>query len=757
MIAKIIINEPFLNKVETLTYAIPKEYENICAAGSICTVPFRNTHVTGIIIETLDNKFCDQPKLKAISSVSDLKLQKWQIDLAKWITKYYLCPLYKAFKLFLPQNMWKGNLEFKSPTVYKLAITNNEAKEFLQKNKKYKKQHLVVKHLLINGISQRQNIKTEKNVITTLIKKGIIQELDFNTTKTGSPSTTKTDKFVLSENQQKVFDNILDNRDKTNLIHGLSASGKTEIYLHLALKILSEGKQALIIAPELTLTHHLIQYFKKFFPQSIAILHSKISESQKKEIWHQIYTGQIKIVIGSRMALFYPYQNLGLIVMDEEHEWSYKSDQAPRYQTKETLLNLPAIIKKTESINPPLIVLASATPSIESYYLATKKDKTDKVNNLPKIKLHYLDKDINESEVKTKIMDMREEFHRANFTMFSEKLQAAITKRLENKKQVLMIINRRGYASSVCCRDCGHIVQCDNCQVPITLYKNEAGSKFFCHHCAGIKQYLAACPSCGSINIKELGVGTQKVMAQLRKIYPLAKILQVDGSTMKNLSSLNKFQEDLNNSDIIIGTQMAAKGLDLKRCTLSVILLADLELSFPDYNSSERAYQLFVQTRGRAGRHENGEFIIQTYQPDHPVVISASAARLNQKTYLDFYNTEIEFRKELSYPPFTKLARLNIKDQDELKAKNQASIIEKMLQQEINSYKNSQHSQITAKEFETKKDIDLPIINKSPDLIYRKKGLYNWHILIRSNNPQKLIQSNKSPNTIIDINPLSTL
>lgn len=720
MFAKVIINKPFLNTIESLSYLIPQECN--VEIGSIVTVPFRHEIIAGIVIEVLPEELIDQPKLRSIVSVSTKKISQWQITMAQWISIHYCCPLYKAFKGFLTPHQWNGKIETSQKEyMYTLLISKTEAKEYIKKNKRAVKQTIILSSLIKEGMLHSEDLSGYSQTINALLKKNLIQQLPFETF-TQEKQLTAQVKHNITAEQQKIIADIEQNPQKAHLIHGISASGKSEIYLQLALETIKNGGQALILTPELPLTHHLYHYFKAYFPQEIALIHSKLSTSERTKIWNQIHTGRIKIVIGSRSALFYPFKNLTLTILDEEHEWSYKSDQAPRYHAREVMYQLPSFFT-----NPPTTVLASATPSIESYYKAEKKE----------LILHTLDTTIHDTHTTAQIVDMREEFHHNNFSVLSTALQYEIEKRLTKQEKTLIVINRRGFASSVNCRDCGCVIECPTCKNPLTLYK-KAHHTLFCHHCSHQEKYHTACTKCGSINIKELGIGTEKVVMELKRKYPSATVVQVDSNTLKTMKNLGELQSTVSEADIIVGTQIIAKGFDIKQVTLSAILLADLELNFPDYQSNERAYQLFMQTRGRSGRHSNGHFIIQTYQADHPVILAATQQKMSTNNYLSFYQQELMMRKLLEYPPVSNIARINVKEEKEHTAKEQVQKITK----ELNLLRTQKQLHVA----------------HAPDLIYRKKGLYNWHILVRSNEPiHSILKEIKTKGTTIDVSPSSTI
>lgn len=719
MFAKVIFDHPFVNKKGSLSYGIPKELEKEIVVGSIVKVPFKHSFTSGVVLEILEDKHCDLPKLKPVFEVSKYKINNLQIEFANWLKNYYLSGAAKAFKLFLPSSAWKSGIRKADNFILLPLMSDEEIKNYILKNKKNSRQINLLKTLLEKKLLLFK--EWDGSVIKNLLEKKVIKKINYEKGVSNNIIKSKYQKSELTENQNKIVKDIEESGKNIHLLHGLSASGKSEVYLHLALENIKKGKQVLIIAPEIALTQHLISYLQNFFPGKVAHLHSKSSNSKKNEIWIQLQQKRIQILVGSRISLFYPFNNLGLIVVDEEQEWSYKSEQSPRYHTRE------AAIKLAELSNCK-ILLGSATPSIYSYHQALNNNNWQ---------LHSLNKDLNQFESQAKILDLREEFHRGNKSVFAEELQIAMQKTLEKKEQSIIIINRRGFAKTVSCRDCGLSSDCLNCKTPFTLYKNKKGNHLFCHHCGKTEIYHTACNNCGSINVKELGIGIQKVLEESKKLFPQAKIMQLDGSVIKK-GHLESLLPDLQNADIIIGTQLLAKGFDLERVTLSCILLADLELNFPDFNSSEKAYQLFVQTRGRSGRHKNGAFYLQTYQPDHPVIQASCLPSISLESYEKFYQEEISIRKNLNLPPILEMVRVNVVTETEKEAEEK---IHNLLSQ-IRKIADEEEKQS---------------IMAAPDLIYRKKNKYNWHLIFCSKNPQKILKKLNLDKVKVDINPNSSI
>lgn len=536
----------------------------------------------------------------------------------------------------------------------------------------------------------------------------------------------------LNSQQKEVLLKIQQNRKSVSVLHGITASGKTQIYLQLALDTIKKGEQILILVPEISLTPQTVQRFEEYFSGNIAILHSQITSQQKQQAWMNIYQNKAKIIIGSRSALFAPFQSLGYIIIDEEHDHSYKQDQSPRYHAVNVALKIAELLNIK-------VILGSATPSLESYYNAKHEkyqlvELTQRVGN-------------NKELPKTTIVDLRQEIQKRNFSIFSELLQKKLQEKLGNHEQSLLFLNRRGAASAVLCRACGSTVRCQNCDLSLTYHKKiwVEGSIFeterlICHQCGKIEKVPSLCPNCKSSYIRYIGLGTQRIEEELSKILPLARILRADRDTVQKRNAFQLIYENMKNhqSDIIIGTQMIAFGLHLPKVNLVGVILADLGLTLPGFNSSEKTFQLIMQVAGRSGRSKDqGEVIIQTYLPNHYAIAKAA-----KHDYKGFYDIEIQLREKLSYPPFTKLIKLTIINKNAEACHEKTKTIYQALEK-LNEGQNT--------------------ISCYPALIPKLNNLYRWHILLNGKNPEHIVKLAKnilsqSKETIkIDVDPISSV
>lgn len=527
---------------------------------------------------------------------------------------------------------------------------------------------------------------------------------------------------------QQLKASIGDNKTDKNvfLLHGVTGSGKTEIYLRALEEVVASGKRGIVLVPEISLTPQTITRFSSRFPDRVAVLHSKLSPGERYDEWHRIKEGLFDVVIGSRGAIFAPQPDLGLIVIDEEHEWTYKQqEQSPRYNSKDVAVKLSELTGAT-------VILGSATPDVASYHNA--KNGVYHLIELPERIAREEKKEL----PKVELIDMRDELKRGNRSIFSRPLSAAISETLAAKEQAILFLNRRGTASFVQCRDCGHVILCRRCHVAMTYHSAEQG--LICHQCNNRSATPDLCPNCGSRRIKFLGVGTQKVAEEVAKWFPTARVLRWDRDVTRGKHSheeiLDKFLA--HEADILIGTQMVAKGLDMPLVTLVGVISADIALHLPDFRSGERTFQILTQVAGRAGRDiQRGKVVIQTYNPEHYAVAAAS-----KQNYDEFYGKEISYRRQLNYPPFSKLALLLYTHSNAERCQQEAQRLYELLMREINVWGFANTS----------------LIGPSPSFIERLRGRYRWQIVIRSNNPLELLDKVSIPNGwSVDIDPVSLL
>ena len=546
----------------------------------------------------------------------------------------------------------------------------------------------------------------------------------------------KTSKLKFTDEQQYAYDKISFAMDKNNygeyLIYGVTGSGKTEIYLQLIENALRNNKTSIMLVPEISLTPQTVDRFiARFGEENIAVLHSKLSIGERFDQWNKIKNGQAKIVIGARSAIFAPIKDLGIIIIDEEHDSSYKSESTPRYNAKDIARYL------CKENNIPL-VLGSATPDTSSLYRTMQKESV----------LLRLNKRANSSTLpEIEVIDLREELSKKNKSMLSEKLQEAIKENLENKKQTILFLNRRGFSTFVMCRDCGYTAKCKNCDITLTYHKST--NKLKCHYCGYETNVINKCPDCKSENIRYFGTGTQKLEAEINKLYPEAKTIRMDVDTVTKKNSHEKILTDFkeNKADILIGTQMVVKGHHFPNVTLVGVIAADGSLNMNDYRANEITFQILTQVAGRAGRGKDaGKVIIQTYNPD-----SFAIECVKTQNEEMFYNTEMRLRKQLKYPPFCDIIVIGVSSKEEQITIKVTQSLHKYLKNRVEN-----------------ENIGIMLYKALPAPIDKIKNKYRWRILIKCKFGEDIIDlmndtlqkaqtikycKNGDANISIDVNP----
>ena len=551
---------------------------------------------------------------------------------------------------------------------------------------------------------------------------------------------------VYSEIQETLASQFHDNgeRPPTFLLHGVTGSGKTEVYMQAMANILKDGKSVIVLVPEISLTPQTASRFVGRFGEQVAVLHSRLSAGERYDQWHRIQKGEANIVIGPRSAVFAPVKNLGLLIIDEEHSDSYKSDTAPRYHAREVAQ------KRSELANCP-VVLGSATPSLESFHLA--QNGHYRLLSLPTRVLGRKMPDVH-------IVDMRTELKKGNRTIFSDLLRSAIEERLVRREQIILFLNRRGHSTYVFCRNCGYVEQCDNCSISLTFHFET--KQLVCHHCGNKRPTQPACPQCGSPAIRYFGLGTEAVEQEVRKAFPKANVKRFDADSTARKNAHQQILEAFEGQkiDILIGTQMVSKGLDFPNVTLVGVIAADTALNLPDFRAGEQTFSLLTQVAGRSGRAElEGKVVIQTYMPEHYCI-----AATQKHDYIDFYKQELEARNAFRYPPFSHVATLLLRGRNEKEVIDAAHAVRDHLEiwqtDQANSLPDASNTEATKVE----------ILGPAPAPLAKIEGKFRWHFLLRSSSVEKISQllkslTHESPAAIksnaveivIDIDPTNTL
>lgn len=666
--AEIIIDITNENVDKIFHYAIPENIKEKICLGMRVFVPFGkgNRIREGYIIGFTDNTDIDEKYIKNIYGLPDeyAIFNNNMIELAKFMSDKYYCSLSECLQCIMPKII-KDKTNKYANINYEKADINEVIKDILEKNNSQSK---VLKILLKNqnisiyeiknilGISLSPINTLEKNgvikITTRKIKRDFINLDDYG--KTNHLKLTIEQDNALNFIKQKIYEKTY----KPILLHGVTGSGKTEVYLQLIDEVLKTGKQAIVLVPEISLTPQTVERFIGRFGKKVSVTHSRLSDGERFEQWKKAKDNKIDIMVGARSAIFTPFENLGIIIIDEEHESTYKSESTPKYDIKE-------VAEKICNLTGATLVLGSATPSIDTYY-KTQKGKYDLV---------YINNRINNNMPDINVIDMRKELEKGNRSIFSTSLFEAIKENLKNNMQTILFLNRRGHSTFVSCRKCGYVLECKNCNVSYTYHLKE--HKLICHYCNSTENVPNICPSCSSKYIKYFGVGTQKIEEQIKKYFKDARVMRMDMDTTSKKNSHQNILEDFKNhkADILIGTQMIAKGLDFKKVSLVGVIAADITLNTGDYKSSENTFQLLTQVAGRAGRADiKGKVFIQTYNPEHYSIVFAK-----NNDYVGFYKKEILERKIMFYPPFSNIFFIMICGEDENLVMNAIKFLHKIM------------------------------------------------------------------------------
>lgn len=640
--ADIIVDISHENLDRTFQYRIPQNTDGSVSVGSRVMIPFGkgNRQIAGFVLEISDKPKFDPAKTKDIISVitDDTLVEQKLIVLADWMRERYGSTMNRALSTVLPV---KKNVKTAVKRDVVLKLSREEAEEklaYFERKKNVARARLVSSLLTDSSIDYKLvtgKLNISQSTIKALCEQGIIDVIESRMYRNTVSATERSKPVDLLPEQKAIVDDFVsDQRSgirKTYLLHGITGSGKTEVYMEMIDHVISEGRSVIVLIPEISLTYQTVMRFYRRFGDRVSTLHSRLSDGERYDQFERAKNHEIDIMIGPRSALFTPFDDLGLIVIDEEHESSYKSDQMPKYHARDVAIKLA-------SIHGASVVLGSATPSVESYNAAVSG----------KYKLYRLDKRAGEASLpEVCAIDMREELASGNRTVFSRMLKDAISDRIIKGEQVMLFINRRGVSSFVSCRSCGEVIKCPHCDVSLSQHGR---GKLKCHYCGYEQDEVKKCSKCGSNLIGPMGgIGTEAVEQQIKSMFPQAVVLRMDADTTGKKGDYESILSTFANreADILVGTQMIVKGHDFPYVTLVGILAADMSLYANDYRAGERTFQLLVQAAGRAGRdRRKGQVIIQTYRPDHYAV----AAALTQDYNL-FYEEEMGYRNLLSYPP----------------------------------------------------------------------------------------------------------
>ncbi len=710
---------------QTYTYKVPKTLEKDIKIGKRVKVPFNHRELEGFVLKV--NSSCEKDfEILEISSVVDeeIVLNEELLELGKFIKETYLCSLSNAYQVMLPKAL-KASLKTQISKKYQTnLVLNKDYSEAILLCSNNKQKDIID---LINEqgkLSKKEGNLISLSSVNTLLKKKIIVEEQEEVYRLGGKVLESDKKKILNEEQKVAYEEIVSALDRNEkfLLFGVTGSGKTEVYMQVIERVLKHKKTAIVLVPEISLTPQFVTNFKKRFQEKVAVLHSGLSDGERYDEWRKIARGEVDIVVGARSAIFAPLKNLGIIMIDEEHSESYKQENTPKYNAIE-------VAEYRSSLNNIPIVLGSATPSLERMAKSTK--------NLYK-----------RLELKTRVnqqtlpictcVDMASEIKKGNFVL-SERLKVEIESSISRREQVILLLNRRGYATTITCSNCGFTYKCPHCDITLTYHKTKNNLR--CHYCGYTVLKKDICPSCKT-ELNFYGLGTEKLETIVQKEFPDLKVLRMDADTTRTKNSYEKILEKFRSGeyDILLGTQMISKGLDFPKVSLVGIINADATLNIPDFRSGERTFSLLYQAAGRAGRGDTlGNVIIQTFNPNNPILKC-----VQEQSYEKFYNYEMNIRKKLKYPPYYYLVSLKVTSKDYEEASKEATKVASYLR------KNIESTSI--------------VLGPTTANVFKVNNIYRFNIIVKYRFDEKLIPTlkeldklfimNKKVNLEIDVNPI---
>jgi primosomal protein N' (replication factor Y) len=689
-----------------LDYLVPETLAERVGVGSRVRVPFRDKSALATVVAVLDrSEAAGIRPIEAIVGEAPI-LSKELLELARWMSAYYCCPIETVMRSLLPQVIRRAEIGWKKQLFVQPAgkIDHDELEKLRRRAPRQAELLEAINKLKVPMLATELLRKTslDNQTLRALAKRGLVElrEGDVPRDPHGDEKFIATGNLELNAEQILALEEITDALESAEkarpiLLHGVTGSGKTEIYLQGIRAALQRGRSAIVLVPEISLTPQTVERFKGRFAEAqddVAVLHSHLSEGERHDEWHKIHSGRARIVIGARSAIFAPLKNLGLIIVDEEHETTYKQEEAPRYHARDV-----AVVRA--KIEKCVVVLGSATPSLESYHNASSG----------KYKLATLTQRVDQQQMPLmRIVDLRQERRKEKAaSILSEKLRAAIAVRLEKHEQTILFLNRRGFSTSLLCSNCGEARNCPNCSVALTFHRHMA--RLSCHLCGHTAAVPKKCPACGKDALIYSGFGTEKVESTVAQIFPTAVVRRMDADSMTRKQA---YRETLlsfraGKIDILVGTQMIAKGLHFPNVTLVGIINADLALHLPDFRAGERTFQLLTQVAGRAGRGETpGEVFVQTYTPFSPSIQFA-----RHHDFAGYFQQELEFRERCDFPPFKHAVLITIRSAHEARAKFSAETLARRLKEALGS--------------------EFILGDPTPAPLEKLQGQFRFHILIR--------------------------
>lgn len=631
-----VLVEVIAGKDQTFTYKLKEGMKVL--PGVRVLVPFGRQALEGFVLKNNPNNNFDYEVKEVIKIIDEEPvINKEMMELGKYISKKTLSPLILAYQTMLPAALKaRKNTEVNKKYDTYLIITN---KIPVLKTDNQRK----IYDMVLNGpILKKECTSISAYTVKSLLEKEFIREEKKEVYRINDGHEIIKNDFILNDEQKQVLNKITFDKFQPYLLHGVTGSGKTLVYMKLIEQVLKKEKEAILLVPEISLTPQVVNIFKKEFGSTVAILHSALSAGEKYDEWRKIERKEVSIVIGARSAIFAPFTNLGIIIIDEEHSETYKQENTPKYSA------IDVAIKRAKTYNIP-IILGSATPSIESYTRAKNKIYT----------LLEMKNRVNKNMPEIELVDMKEEFKKGN-RVFSETLKNNLNEVLKNNQQAIILLNRRGFSTIISCKECGFTHKCPNCDIPLIYHKGL--NQMRCHYCNYIVPKLTECPVCKSDSINDFGMGTEKLEELIKKEFQEAKVVRMDFDTTRNKGTHEKIISEFRDEkyNVLVGTQMIAKGLDFPKVTLVGVINGDSSLNIPDFRSAERTFQLLSQISGRAGRADlKGKVIIQGFNMNHYSIVLSS-----KNNYSQFYNEEMKIRKKLKYPPFYNLCLIKIQGKE---------------------------------------------------------------------------------------------
>ena len=708
---------------KTFTYLVPNEFKDLIKAGMKVKVPFSNKVINGIVLK-LKKTYDGEYDLKSICELidSEITLNNELISLGKFLSEQTLCSKMVAYQTMLPAALKVKNKkhDYNKYDVY-ISLNKNLSiiDEYINNNQRSK-----VQIDILNKLKEEKILKNKlsASALKKLLELELVKEDSVQKYRINYDKKEKEKEIELNKDQQKVIKEVNLNENKTYLLHGVTASGKTEVYINLIKKVIKNNKTAIMLLPEISLTTQMINRFYSIFNNKVAIFHSALSDGEKFDEYLKIIRKEVNIVIGTRSAIFTPLEDIGIVIIDEEHSETYHQDTNPRYSAID-------MAKFRCAYNKCPLILGSATPTLETMVRAKKGvyqllELKNRVNNqkLPTIE----------------IVNMEEEYKKGR-TIISEELESKIKDRIEKKEQIILLLNRRGFSTIVSCKACGYTYKCPHCDITLTYHKSNNSMR--CHYCGYTKIIDKVCPECNNESLSYLGLGTEKLESNLNKMFPNVKIIRMDVDTTTKKGSheqiINDFKEQ--KYDILLGTQMISKGLDFPHVTLVGVINADASLNIPDFRSGERTFELLSQVSGRAGRDKvPGEVIIESFNPDN---IYLKCVKNN--SYEEFYNYEMTIRRKLKYPPYYYLVNVRISGKNLDNTFKEATNVYKYLKKNLANETN--------------------VFNPTPASILKVNNIFRYQILIKYRYDGYLINTlkkldemyanNKYVDFMVDFNP----